>query len=169
MVWFDSTGKLGPPVCENWSLGSRLMPWYIFWAHMTQIQFLRPQTTRSWNVLRFHNFIGFILWFWRKSVSGKKVLFLKIGAGVLDSWLYTSFGDAKRRKITYHPLLIGFFHKLISIQDVRCNMLHFTCSATADIALCSCTSKLSPINDKDAALNIHLALIQTKYCQANSS
>ena len=30
-------------------------------------------------------------------------------------------------------------------------MLHFTCSATAAIALCSCTSKLSPISDKDAA------------------
>ena len=150
---------MGHPVGENWSLGSGLMPWYIFWAHMIQIQFHRPQTLRPWNFLRFHNFIGFILWFWRKWSP-----VFENWASVLDSWLYTSFGDAKRRKITYQPLLIG-----ISVQDVRCNMLHFTCSATADIALCSCTSKLSPINDKDAALNIHLALIQTKYCQANSS
>ena len=29
-----------------------------------------------------------------------------------------------RRKITYHPFLIGFFHKLISIRDVGHNMLH---------------------------------------------
>ena len=26
----------------------------------------RPQTPSSWNFLKFHNFIGFILWFWRK-------------------------------------------------------------------------------------------------------
>ena len=29
-----------------------------------------------------------------------------------------------RRKITYHLLLIEFFHKLISMQDVRHNVLH---------------------------------------------
>ena len=29
-----------------------------------------------------------------------------------------------RRKITYHLLLIDFFHKLISMQDVRHNVLH---------------------------------------------
>ena len=29
-----------------------------------------------------------------------------------------------RRKITYHPLLIGFSHQLISMQYVGHNMLH---------------------------------------------
>ena len=29
-----------------------------------------------------------------------------------------------RRKITYHLLLIGFCHQLISMQDVEHNMLH---------------------------------------------
>ena len=84
---------------------------------------------------------------------------MKIGARILDSWFNTSFGDARRRKITYHPLLIGFFHKLISIQYVSCNVFQFTCSATVAIALCSCTSELSPANDKDPELNINLALI----------
>ena len=53
-----------------------------------------------------------------------------------------------RRKISYHPLLICFFYKLISIQDVGCK-----CSITAAITLCSCTSELSPTNDKDAELS----------------
>ena len=40
-----------------------------------------------------------------------------------------------RREITYHRLLIAFFHKLISMEDV-----YITCSLTAAIALSSCTS-----------------------------
>ena len=31
-------------------------------------------------------------------------------------------------------------------------MFHFTCSATAAIALCSCIGELSPANDKNAEL-----------------
>ena len=42
----------GGPVCENFSQGFGL--------------FSRPQTSRSINFLRFHNFIGFISWFLRK-------------------------------------------------------------------------------------------------------
>ena len=42
-----------------------------------------------------------------------------------------------RRKITCCSLLIGFFHKLTSIQVVGSKMLHFTCSSTAAITLCS--------------------------------
>ena len=57
-----------------------------------------------------------------------------------------------RRKIAYHPLLIGFFHKLISRQDIR-HYIAFTCSSTAAINLSSCNSKFSPNNDKDAKLN----------------
>ena len=36
-----------------------------------------------------------------------------------------------RRKITHHPLLIGFFHKLVSMHDVGHNVLHLqiTCSS----------------------------------------
>ena len=58
-----------------------------------------------------------------------------------------------RMKVTYNLLLIGFFHKLISMQDVRCNMLRLTFSSTASIILRLCTSELSPNNDKDAELN----------------
>ena len=50
------------------------------------------------------------------------VLFVKIGSRF---WTYGFICLVDpRRKITYHPLLIDFFHKLISIQVVVCNMLH---------------------------------------------
>ena len=51
-----------------------------------------------------------------------------------------------RRKITYHPLLIGFFYQLISVKYVGHNYLVFICSLTASIALSSCTIELSPFN-----------------------
>ena len=40
-----------------------------------------------------------------------------------------------RRMISYQQLilLIGFFHKLISVQDIRVQYVAFTCSSTADI------------------------------------
>ena len=57
------------------------------------------------------------------------------------------------RKMTYHPLLTGFLHKLIWIQNVGCNMLHFTCSSKPAITLCLYTSELSPTSGKDAELN----------------
>ena len=46
-----------------------------------------------------------------------------------------------RRKITYHLLLIGFFHKLISSQ---CNVA-FTCSSTAAIYICTSELSLLPM------------------------
>ena len=70
-------------------------------------------------------------------------------------------GDAQRRassnivfeqKITYHPLFIAFFHKLISMQ--RCwAYVAFKYISTAAITLILCASELSPISDKDAELN----------------
>ena len=70
------------------------------------------------------------------------------------------FRGHKKEKNNLPPITdCFFFHKLISIQDVRCSMFHFTCSATAAIALCSCIGELSPANDKNAELNIHLALV----------
>ena len=71
---------------------------------------------------RFHNFIGFILWFWRKwSPVCEK------WARVLDSWLYTFLGDTRRRKITYHLLLIVFFFInwfQYRMSGVVCSILH---------------------------------------------
>ena len=45
-------------------------------------------------------------------------LFWNLKDSVLDQTL------SYRRKITYHVLLLVFFHKLISMQDVWHNMLH---------------------------------------------
>ena len=47
----------------------------------------KSQTTRSRNILRFSNFVGFILWFWRKWGY-----VMKNGPRVLDLWLDMSFG-----------------------------------------------------------------------------
>ena len=52
-----------------------------------------------------------------------------------------------RRKITHHPL--AFF-----INWFQCRIFNiFKCSLTAASTLSSCTSELSPTNDKDAELN----------------
>ena len=56
------------------------------------------------------------------------------------------------RKMTYDPLLIGFLHKLFSMQDLRHNVFHLPCSSTAAITASSCASESSPTNDKGAAL-----------------
>ena len=66
------------PVCENWSQSSGLMTGYIFWAQMTQNGDSRPQIPKSKTFLRYHNFVGFIFWFWKK--WGPVV---KIGARVI--------------------------------------------------------------------------------------
>ena len=71
---------------------------------MTQIQFHRPQILRSWSFMRFHNFIWLILRFWRKWSP-----ICENWARVLDSWLYASFGEAKRKKITFHHYWLAFF------------------------------------------------------------
>ena len=42
----------------------------------------RPQTSRSWSFLRFHNFVSFMLWFWWK--RGPAV---KFGNNFPDLWL----------------------------------------------------------------------------------
>ena len=47
----------------------RLMAWHVFWVQVAQMQFVCPQTTRSSIFLRFYNFTGFILWFFRKGGS----------------------------------------------------------------------------------------------------
>ena len=59
-----------------------------------------------------------------------------------------------RRKITYHPLCIGFFHKLISMQELL-GILHLNVAkSTAAITLSLCTSELlSPPSDKNVELN----------------
>ena len=56
------------------------------------------------------------------------------------------------RKMTYHPMLIGFLHKLFSMQDLRHNIFHLPCGSTTAITTSSCASESSPTNDKDAAL-----------------
>ena len=59
-----------------------------------------------------------------------------------------------RRKITHHPLLIGYFHKLIWMQDVGYNTLHLhVTESRTSITQILCTSESSPINDKDPQLN----------------
>ena len=44
------------------------------------------------------------------------------------------------RKTTYRLLVIGLFHKLISVQDVVHNMLHLHFASTDGITQSSCTS-----------------------------
>ena len=50
--------------------------------------------------------------------SNSSLLFLNFEDSVLVQTL------SYRRKLTYQPLLIGFFHELIPVQDVVHNMLH---------------------------------------------
>ena len=54
------------PVCEKWSYFSGIMAWHVFWVQVGQMNFLgrRPQNHEFF--LRFHKFIGLVLWFWRK-------------------------------------------------------------------------------------------------------
>ena len=116
----------------------------------------RPQALRLWNFLKFRNFIGLILWF---SLEKMKSCFWKLELGF---WTYGFILLLNpRRKIIYRPLLIDFFHKLISVRDVWYNMLHLEYSSTAAVILSSCTGELSPTNNKDAELNrqFHSALI----------
>ena len=63
-----------------------------------------------------------------------------------------------RTKLTYHLLLIGFFHKLILMQGVAHNMLHLD-SSTTGITLSWYTpvSNLLPMTI-DAELNIQFPL-----------
>ena len=59
-----------------------------------------------------------------------------------------------RRKITNHPLLIGFPHQLISMQDVVHNYVAFKCSLIAVITLSLCTGELVSLTIyKDTELN----------------
>ena len=51
------------------------------------------------------------------------------------------------------PIIYGFFHKVISMHDVRHMLGIFKCSSTAGITLRSCTGELSPDNDTDPELN----------------
>ena len=51
------------------------------------------------------------------------------------------------------PLYIDFFHKVISMHDVRHVLGIFKCSSTVTITLRSCTSELSRADEKDAELN----------------
>ena len=62
MIWFNLRFRIKwGLICENWSYVSGLM------ARPSDPNVIsRPQTSRSQNFLRFHNFIWFILWFWRK-------------------------------------------------------------------------------------------------------
>ena len=57
-----------------------------------------------------------------------------------------------RTKITYHLLLIDFFHKLISMQDVAHNMLHSHLAQQMP-PLYMHQWVISPTNDNDAELN----------------
>ena len=56
-----------------------------------------------------------------------------------------------RKKITYHQLLIGFLHKLISMQDAGHNMLHL--HVAQQLPSLYMWWVISPTNDKDAQLN----------------
>ena len=56
-----------------------------------------------------------------------------------------------RRKITYHLLLIDFFHKLISMQDLGHNMLHL--HVAQQLPSLHEPVSYSPTNDNDAELN----------------
>ena len=58
-----------------------------------------------------------------------------------------------RRKIAYNSLLIGFSHKVISMQDVGHMLLQLNRSTAAMILSSSCTNELSPTHEKDAVLN----------------
>ena len=90
----------------------KLLPW--FWTYGL-IRLLGPgspdvvsrsQTPRSRNILRFHNFIGFISWFLRKWCP-----VLKIEAGLLDLWLgmfYPIGPNVVSRPQTPRYYFIGF-------------------------------------------------------------
>ena len=54
-----------------------------------------------------------------------------------------------KTKITYHLLLIGFSHQLVSMRGVEHNYVAFKCNVAAAITLTSCNNELSPTNDKD--------------------
>ena len=64
--------------------------------------------------------------------------------------LCASLNTVQNEKTNCHnPFLIGFFHKLISMQDVG-HMVHLNkCNLTAAMTS-SCTNELSPTNKKDA-------------------
>ena len=64
-----------------------------------------------------------------------------------------------RRKITYQLLLIGLFHKLISLQDVGHNMLHLHVAQQLQSFKQSTFMHqwvISPTNDNDAELTISI-------------
>ena len=56
--------------------------------------------------------------FWTSASYEQFKLFLNFEDSVLVQIL------SYRRKLTYQPLVIGFSHELISVQDVVHNMLH---------------------------------------------
>ena len=59
-----------------------------------------------------------------------------------------------RRKITYRLLLIGFFHKLISMQDTGHNMLHlYVAQQLPSLFMHQWQWVISTANDNDAELN----------------
>ena len=91
-------------------------------------------------------------WFHLLILEKMKSCFWKFGVGFWTHGFIRLLD--RRRKITYHPLLIGFFLKVISMQEARCNMLHL--HVAQQLPSCSCTSELSSTNDKDAELNRQL-------------
>ena len=59
-----------------------------------------------------------------------------------------------RRKRTYHLLLVGFFYKLISVQDVGHNMLHlYVAQQPPSLYMYQWQYVISTTYDNDAALN----------------
>ena len=90
------------------------MPWQIFWAHAVQTS----------DPKRHGIFWDFIILMVSSSDSGEnEVLFVKIGASVLGSWLYTSFESKEENNL---PPITDW------MSGVTC-CISFTCSSTAAI------------------------------------
>ena len=53
------------------------------------LNFPKPQTPKLWNFLRFHNFIEFVLWFWRKWGPVCEIRRLKGASEIWPKWPQT--------------------------------------------------------------------------------
>ena len=79
--------KKGSPVCENWSLCSELIIWFIFWTQVAQMQLLGPTVQSQdnfWDSLTLMD-SSHDSWV-------NEALFVEIGVRVLDLWLDMSSG-----------------------------------------------------------------------------
>ena len=62
------------------------------------------------------------------------------------------------RKTTYQKLLIGVFHKLISVRDVVHNMLHLHVAQQLSSTKVHALRVIFPTIENDADLNSHFSL-----------